>query len=99
MLEQQQIEPDTIRLVLNQWEKGAEISDKDIETNLNIPIAARLHKDSSCPRSIALGQLVRNVDKRSQFHADIAAAASLITEGVDQVEAPTGRRAFGWLFR
>ncbi len=99
MLEQQKVEPDTIRLVLNQWEKGAEISDRDIESNLNIPIAARLHKDSSCPRSVALGQLVRNVDKRSQFHADIAAAASLITEGAAQVEAPAGRRAFGWLFR
>lgn len=99
MLEQQKIEADTIRLVLNQWEKGAEVSDGDIESNLKIPIAARLHKDDACAKSIALGQLVRDVDKRSQFHADIAAAASLITEGADKVETTEGRRAFGWLFR
>ena len=99
MLEQQQIEPETIRLVLNQWEKGAEVSDKDIETNLKIPIAARLHKDNTCAKSISLGQLVRDVDKRSKFYTDITAAASLITEGADKVETTQDRRAFGWLFR
>jgi len=99
MLESQQIEPDTIRLILNQWEKGAEVSDKDIETNLKIPIAARLRRDDACQRSVSLGQLVRDVNSRSPFHADIASAASLITEGTDRVEPNPDRRAFGWLFK
>jgi pilus assembly protein CpaE len=99
MLEHQKIEQDTIRLVLNQWEKGAEVSDRDIEANLKIPIAARLRKDDACRKSVSLGQLVREVDRRSPFVADIAAATSLITEGADKVETAEGRRAFGWLFR
>lgn len=99
MLESQQVEPDTIRLILNQWEKGAEVSDKDIETNLKIPIAARLRSDDSCQRSVSLGQLVRDVNRRSPFHADIAAAASLITEGAERVDPAPERGAFGWLFK
>ncbi len=100
LLRQQAIEMDTVRLVLNQWEKNAEVSDADIEANLKIPIAARIHKDvSACRKAVALGQLLRDTDKRSVIHEDITAAASLISEGAEQVEVKPARTgAFSWLF-
>jgi pilus assembly protein CpaE len=98
LLNQQGIEKDVIRLVLNKWEKNAEVSDADIVQNLKIPIAARIHMDPTCREAVTFGRLVRDV-KRSQAVEDIAAAASLITEGIDQVEAKQTKSPFGWLFR
>jgi len=97
LLTQQGIEKDTVRLVLNNWEKTAEVSDADISQNLKIPIAARIHKDPTCRDAVTYGKLVRDV-KRSQAVEDIAAAASLITEGLEQVESKQSKSPFGWLF-
>lgn len=97
LLKQQGIEEDVIRLVLNNWEKNAEVSDTDITQNLKIPVAARIHKDPTCREAVTFGKLIRDV-KRSQAVEDIAAAASLITEGVEQVEARQTKSPFGWLF-
>lgn len=98
LLNQQGIEKDAIRLVLNRWEKNAEVSDADITQNLKVPIAARIHKDPTCREAVTFGKLIRDV-KRSQAVEDIAAAASLITEGLEQVEARQAKSPFGWLFR
>ena len=100
LMQQQNVDKDAIRLVLNRWEKGAEVSDQDIEANLKIPIAARIHRDdATCNEAVTYGRLLRDVKKQSPIVADLNAAMSLITDGVTQVTPQTGsRRPFGWLF-
>ncbi|MEL6346029.1 MAG: AAA family ATPase [Myxococcota bacterium] len=101
LLNQQSIEKDVIRLVLNQWEKNAEVSDRDIEKNLKIPIAARIHKDEeTCRQAVTYGKLLQEIKKTAPVTQDITAAVSLITEGAEQVEMEEVKGGpFGWLFR
>ena len=101
LLEQQKIDRAMIRLVLNQWERGAEVSDNDIESNLKLPIAARIHRDdATCNEAVTYGKLIREVKKQSQVNSDLTAALSLITEKVERVAAPESSKGpFGWLFK
>lgn len=98
MLQQMGIEKDTVRLIINNWEKNAQVNDTDIVRNLKTPIAARIHRDNSCQEAVTFGKLIRDV-RKTQAAEDIAATASLITEGLDEVDTPPSKSPFGWLFR
>ena len=101
LMERQGIERGIIRLVVNKWRKGMELSLTDIEKSLGIPVAATIASDEeTCLSAINAGRILREVDKKSQIVKDISAMVSLATEGAIRVEASSGeKKAFGWLFR
>ncbi len=94
------IEKDQIRLVVNQWDKNAELTRADIENNLGLPVAATIAADfPTCQRAVNLGRLLRDVDKRSPTLRDISAAVALITERAERVETETSKASFWGLFK
>ena len=94
------IEKDQIRLVVNQWDKNAELTRADIENNLGLPVAATIAADiPTCQRAVNLGRLLRDVDKRSPALRDISAAVALITERAERVETETSKASFWGLFK
>jgi len=101
LMERQGIEKGIVRLVVNKWRKGTELSLNDIEKSLGIPVAATVSFDEEiCHTAINAGRLLRDVDKKSQIVRDISAMVSLATEGAIRVEAGSNeKKGFGWLFR
>lgn len=101
LMERQGIEKGIIRLVVNKWRKGMELSLADIEKSLGLPVAATVAFDEeTCLAAINAGRILRDVDKRSAVVRDISAMVSLATEGALRVEAgPAEKKPFGWLFK
>ncbi|MCB9777215.1 MAG: AAA family ATPase [Alphaproteobacteria bacterium] len=101
LMERQGIDKSLVRLVVNKWRKGMELSLGDIEKSLGIPVAATVtYDEDTCLKSINAGKILRDVDKRSQTVADISAMVSLITDGATKVQAASSeKKAFGWLFK
>lgn len=101
LMERVGIEKDAIRLVVNRWTRDSELSIKDIETHLDIPVAATIaHDPASCDKAVDMGRLLRDVNRRSPALRDIGAAVDLITTGAERIETETdGRKPFWSLFR
>lgn len=101
LMERQGIEKSLIRLVVNKWRKGMELSLAEIEKSLGIPVAATVaYDEQTCLSAINAGRILREVDKRSPVVRDISAMVSLATEGATRVEAgPAEKKPFGWLFK
>lgn len=101
LMERQGTDKGTVRLVVNKWRKGLELSLADIERSLGIPVAATVAWDEeTCMSAINGGKILREIDKRSAAVRDISAMVSLATEGVLRVEPPGAeKKAFGWLFK
>lgn len=93
MMERLGVPKDTIRLVVNKWPKSSELSIKDIESNLEIPVAATISADvAACQKAVDMGRLIRDVDRKSSAARDISAAVELITTGAPRIgPAPTAR--------
>lgn len=78
---------DAIRLIVNKWDRTSELSQKDIETNLGIPVAATvIYEPDNCRKAINAGRLLRDIDKKSLARQDISDAVTLITEHAQRVE-------------
>lgn len=91
------IEKEHIRLVVNQWDKHAELTPGDIESNLGLPIAATIAADpTTCRKAVNVGRLLRDIDRRSDALRDISAAVELVTEKVERVQAPAGNKGSFW---
>ena len=91
------IDKEHVRLVVNQWDKSAELTQGDIESNLGIPIAATIASDPvTCKKAINAGRLLRDIDRKSDALRDISATVSLITEQVERVESQGGGRSSFW---
>lgn len=101
LMERQGIDKSVVRLIVNKWRKGMELSLADIEKSLGVPVAATVtYDEETCLASINAGRILRDVDKRSPVVRDISAMVSLATEGVARVESgPAEKKAFGWLFK
>lgn len=101
LMERQGTDKGIVRLVVNKWRKGLELSLADIERSLGIPVAATISFDEvTSMAAINSGKIMREVDKRSPAVRDISAMVSLATEGATRVEAPgADKSAFGWLFK
>ncbi len=100
LFERQGVDLDRIRLVMNMWDKTAPLTEHDVETNLGIPVAATIAKDSvKCRHAVNIGALLRDVDKRSPAARDISNLVSLITDGTERVVPMEDTGRFGWLFK
>lgn len=78
---------DAVRLIVNKWDRTSELSQKDIETNLGIQVAATVtYEPDNCRKAINAGRLLRDIDKRSPALQDISDAVTLITEHATRVE-------------
>lgn len=101
LMERQGFDKKIVRLIVNKWRKGTELSLGDIESSLGIPVAATVAFDEdTCIAGINSGQILREIDKKSPTVRDIGSMVSLITEGAVRVESgSTERKPFGWLFK
>lgn len=100
MLERLGLEKDAIRLIINQWGKGAELNLKDIESNLGIEVAATITSDpATCNKAANVGKLLRDIDRRSPACLDIQATVPLVTERAAKVETGGGTKPFWHLFK
>jgi pilus assembly protein CpaE len=89
-----------IRLVVNKAGRKGELSERDIEQNLGIPVASSIAEDqAACHKAVNIGKLLRDVDKNSQAARDIAATIELITEKATRVDSDKGSRPFWNLFK
>ena len=89
-----------MRLVVNQWDKSAELSLNDIEVNLGVPVAATIAADpAACDRAVNLGRLLRDVDRKSPALRDLTAAVQLVTTDAERVEQEAEKGSFWGLFR
>lgn len=94
------IEPDRIRLVVNKFGRGNELTEQDIEQNLGIKVAATIADDQAgCEKAVNVGQLLRDVDRRSAAYKDIAASVELITDRAATVKTGGGSKPFWNIFR
>jgi len=100
LMERLGIPRDTLRLVVNKWSKTTDLSIGDIETNLEIPVAATISADpETCRKAVNRGVLLREVDRSSPAARDISAAVELITNGAERVSSAPPARSFWKLFR
>jgi pilus assembly protein CpaE len=100
LLERQGVDLKRVRLVMNMWDRTAPLTEHEVETNLGIPVAATVAKDSvKCRHAVNIGALLRDVDKRSPAARDISNLVSLITDGAERVIPMEETGRFGWLFR
>lgn len=101
LMERQGFDRSLVRLVVNKWRKGTELSLTDIEHSLGLPVAATVaYDEETCIAGINSGQILREINKKSPTVRDIGALVSLITEGATKVDAaPTEKKPFGWLFK
>lgn len=94
------IDKEHVRLVVNEWERGAELTLGDIEKNLGVSVAATIAADpATCNKAVNLGRLLRDVDRRSPALRDISAAVQLVTTESAKVEAEQPKGSFWGLFR
>ncbi len=95
------VEKDRIRLVVNRWDKKAQLSAKDIERNLGLKIAARIADDpKTLVQATNEGRLVRDVSKRSPAARDFSNMVTLVTDHDEFIEADDKEKtgALNWLF-
>lgn len=95
------VEKDRIRLIVNRWDKKAQLSDSDIEKNLGMRIAARVADDpKTMTQATNEGRLVRDVSKRSLASRDYSNMVSLITDHDEFIESEEKEKtgALDWLF-
>jgi pilus assembly protein CpaE len=93
------IERSSVRLIVNQWGKTAELTLKDIESNLGIQVAATISADPvTCNKAVNVGKLLRDVDRRSPTVRDISAAIPLVTERAQRIEPSAGPSLISRLF-
>jgi len=93
------IERSSVRLIVNQWGKTAELTLKDIESNLGIQVAATISADpATCNKAVNVGKLLRDVDRRSPTVRDISAAIPLVTERAQRIEPSAGPSLISRLF-
>ena len=93
------VDRNSVRLVVNRWDKNAGLSLKDIETNLGVPVAVTIANDPiAVPKAVNVGQLIRDYDRKSQTYQDITEAVSLVTERVERVQVSSGGKRFWGLF-
>ncbi len=88
-----------IRLVVNKWGKQNELRIADIESNLQLKVAATINRDEvSCAKAVNKGQLLRDAAPRSPVMKDISSALDLITDGAESVKNDGGKSFWGGLF-
>ena len=93
------IERSSVRLVVNKWGRGADLSIADIENNLQTKVAATIARDDEgCDQAIRQGLLLRDAAPRSPALKDIAAILDLVTEGAETVSASSGQSFWGRIF-
>lgn len=80
------IENDRLRLIVNRYHRDAYVSDKDIEANLGLPVAATITDDPMIVgKALDEGKLVRDINRKSQVSKDISGLLSVLN---DDGEAP-----------
>ncbi len=101
LMERQGFDKSLVRLIVNKWRKGVELTLADIESSLGVPVAATIaYDDETCSAAINGGRILRDIDKKSPTARDIGAMVSLITEGAVRVESgPAEKKPFSWLFK
>jgi pilus assembly protein CpaE len=90
-------------LVVNRYEKRAQLTLSDIESNLGLGVAASIENDwKTLSQAVNEGRLVRDVNKKSVAARDISNMVTLITDGDEFVRpsSPEGKKAgaLSWLF-
>ena len=95
------IDKSRIRLIVNRYDKKAQLALDDIEANLGMRVAARVQNDwKTLAQSVNEGRLVRDVSKRSPAALDYSNMVTLVTDHddvIDQTEKERGS-ALSWLF-
>ncbi|HJN73544.1 MAG TPA: AAA family ATPase [Myxococcota bacterium] len=95
------IDKERIRLIVNRYDKKAQLALPDIEQNLGMRVAARVQNDwKTLAQSVNEGRLVRDVNKRSPAARDYSNMVTIVTdheESIDQTEKERGS-ALNWLF-
>lgn len=98
LMDRLSINRDAIRLIVNKWERTSDLSTKDIETNLGLPVSATIDYDPvACRKAINAGRLLRDIDRKSPTARDISEAVTLVTEHaqkVDKKATSSGLRRF-----
>jgi len=95
------VERERLRLIVNRWDKRAQLSVKDIETNLGLRMAARVTDDpKTMVQATNEGRLVRDVSKRSPAARDFSNLVTLVTDHDEFIEADEQEKshALQWLF-
>jgi pilus assembly protein CpaE len=97
------VERTRVRLVVNRYEKRAQLTLSDIESNLGLGVAASIENDwKTLSQAVNEGRLVRDVNKKSVAARDISNMVTLITDGDEFVRpsSPEGKKAgaLSWLF-
>ncbi|MCB9762714.1 MAG: AAA family ATPase [Alphaproteobacteria bacterium] len=94
------VENERVRLIVNKFDKKAQLSNKDIEKHLNIRVAATVEADEkTLNEAVNVGRLVRDVNRRSPAARDYSNMVSLITEGDEFVEVKEKKEGpISWLF-
>jgi pilus assembly protein CpaE len=93
------LEKDRMRLVVNRLDRrGGQVSIADIEQNLGHKVDATIAEEPKVLRSIAEGQLLRDIDRKCEGSRDVGRVVGLITgeEAIDETK-PRGfmNRLFG----
>lgn len=101
LMDRQGTDKSGVRLVVNKWRKGLELSLADIERSLGIPVAATVaYDEATCMAALNGGKILRDIDRKSPAVRDISAMVSLATEGALKVEPASGeKKGLAWLFK
>lgn len=92
------IEKERVSLVVNRWHKNAYVSNKDIATNLGVPIAATIADDPRhVEQAVNEGKIIREVNKRSDAARDIANLVAVLTEDSEDGDTEPESESGGWL--
>lgn len=99
LIERVGVDKEVVRLVVNRWNRQGGLSIADIERNLGLKVAATIADDpQSVQKAVNIGQLLREVDRKSASYKDINAAVALITEGASAVQSEAPAKKFWGLF-
>jgi len=99
LMERIGIDKSAIRLVVNKWGRQNELRIADIESNLQLKVAATISRDDQgCAHAVNKGQLLRSLAPRSAALKDISAALDLLTGDAEVVTTGGSKSFWGGLF-
>jgi pilus assembly protein CpaE len=99
LMERIGIDKGVIRLVVNKWGRQNELRIADIESNLQLKVAATITRDDhGCAHAVNKGQLLRTIAPRSPALRDIGMALDLLTGDAAVVTTGGSKSFWGGLF-
>jgi len=99
LMERIGIDKSAIRLVVNKWDRQNELRIADIESNLQLKVAATIRRDDNgAARAVNKGQLLRDLAPRSPAYKDITAGLDLLTGEAETVASDSSKSFWGGLF-